>query len=112
MKETPYWWEHAPPTTVETPTVPTRADVAVIGSGYTGLSAALTLARALVFEPSLVLMDEPLGALDKKLREQMQIEIKLLHERLGPTVVYVTHVGNSPCATSSVRPRTASVWPS
>jgi len=46
MKETPYWWEHAPPTTVETPTVPTRADVAVIGSGYTGLSAALTLARA------------------------------------------------------------------
>ena len=36
-------------------------------------------------------MDEPLGALDKKLREQMQIEIKLLHERLGLTVVYVTH---------------------
>ena len=36
-------------------------------------------------------MDEPLGALDKKLREQMQIEIKQLHERLGVTVVYVTH---------------------
>jgi putative spermidine/putrescine transport system ATP-binding protein len=49
------------------------------------------LARALVFEPSLVLMDEPLGALDKKLREHMQIELKLLHERLGLTVLYVTH---------------------
>jgi glycine/D-amino acid oxidase-like deaminating enzyme len=46
MKELPYWWEHAPPTAVETPTLPARVDVAVIGSGYTGLSAALTLARA------------------------------------------------------------------
>ena len=46
MKETPYWWEHAPPKAVETPTLPAQADVAVIGSGYTGLSAALTLARA------------------------------------------------------------------
>jgi glycine/D-amino acid oxidase-like deaminating enzyme len=46
MKEQPYWWEHAPPTAVETPALPARADVAVIGSGYTGLSAALTLARA------------------------------------------------------------------
>lgn len=46
MKEQPYWWEHAPPIAVETPTPPDRADVAVIGAGYTGLSAALTLARA------------------------------------------------------------------
>jgi glycine/D-amino acid oxidase-like deaminating enzyme len=46
MKETPYWWEHAPPTDVETPDLPSQVDVAVIGSGYTGLSAALTLARA------------------------------------------------------------------
>lgn len=46
MKETPYWWEHAPPKAMDTPTLPARADVAVIGSGYTGLSAALTLARA------------------------------------------------------------------
>jgi putative spermidine/putrescine transport system ATP-binding protein len=45
----------------------------------------------LVFEPDLVLMDEPLGALDKQLREQMQYEIKHIHERFGVTVVYVTH---------------------
>jgi putative spermidine/putrescine transport system ATP-binding protein len=56
-----------------------------------GQQQRIALARALVFEPSLVLMDEPLGALDKKLREQMQIEIKLLHERFGLTVLYVTH---------------------
>lgn len=56
-----------------------------------GQQQRVALARALVFEPELVLMDEPLGALDKKLREHMQIEIKHLHERLGVTVVYVTH---------------------
>ena len=44
-----------------------------------------------MFEPKLVLMDEPLGALDKQLREHMQIEIKHIHESLGLTVVYVTH---------------------
>jgi putative spermidine/putrescine transport system ATP-binding protein len=49
------------------------------------------LARALVFEPELVLMDEPLGALDKQLREKMQFEITHLAHRLGITVVYVTH---------------------
>jgi len=49
------------------------------------------VARALVFEPRLVLLDEPLGALDRQLREQMQYELKHLHQRLGVTMVYVTH---------------------
>jgi len=56
-----------------------------------GQQQRIALARALVFDPKLVLMDEPLGALDKQLREHMQFEIKHLHERLGITVVYVTH---------------------
>ena len=56
-----------------------------------GQQQRIALARALVFEPQLVLMDEPLGALDKQLREHMQLEIKQLHARLGVTIVYVTH---------------------
>ncbi len=56
-----------------------------------GQRQRVALARALIFGPSLVLMDEPLGALDKKLREQMQLEISRLHRRLGFTVIYVTH---------------------
>ncbi|GAC1034850.1 polyamine ABC transporter ATP-binding protein [Pseudomonas sp. No.21] len=56
-----------------------------------GQQQRVALARALVFEPQLVLMDEPLGALDKQLREHMQMEIKHIHQRLGVTVVYVTH---------------------
>ncbi len=56
-----------------------------------GQQQRIALGRALVFDPELVLMDEPLGALDKQLREHMQLEIKHIHENLGITVVFVTH---------------------
>jgi putative spermidine/putrescine transport system ATP-binding protein/mannopine transport system ATP-binding protein len=56
-----------------------------------GQQQRVALARALVYNPPLLLMDEPLGALDKNLREEMQLEIKRLQQRVGATVVYVTH---------------------
>ena len=56
-----------------------------------GQQQRVAMARALVSHPRLLLMDEPLGALDKKLREQMQIEIKRIHRSVGTTVIYVTH---------------------
>ncbi len=56
-----------------------------------GQRQRVALARAFVFGPRILLMDEPLSALDKKLREQMQIELKQLHRQLGVTTVYVTH---------------------
>ncbi len=56
-----------------------------------GQRQRVAVARAIVFEPRILLMDEPLSALDKKLRDQMQIELRHLHEKLGMTTVYVTH---------------------
>jgi putative spermidine/putrescine transport system ATP-binding protein len=56
-----------------------------------GQQQRVALARALVFHPSLLLMDEPLGALDKKLREALQLEVMRVSHQLGLTVVYVTH---------------------
>jgi spermidine/putrescine ABC transporter ATP-binding subunit len=56
-----------------------------------GQQQRVAVARALVFQPPVLLMDEPLGALDKKLRQELQIEIKTLHASLGVTIIYVTH---------------------
>lgn len=72
---------------VQLPDVGERPTSALSG----GQQQRIALARCIVYEPSIILMDEPLGALDKKLREQMQLEIKNLHNQLGITVLYVTH---------------------
>ncbi|HEY2608772.1 MAG TPA: ABC transporter ATP-binding protein [Paraburkholderia sp.] len=56
-----------------------------------GQQQRIALARCMVYRPSIILMDEPLGALDKKLRDHMQLEIKRIHRDLGTTIVYVTH---------------------
>ncbi len=56
-----------------------------------GQQQRVALARAIIFHPRVLLMDEPLSALDKNLREQMQIEIRHLHDKLGTTTVSVTH---------------------
>ncbi len=85
------------------PEVAKRVDEALAAVRMSGLDARyprqlsggqqqrIALARALVYRPSLLLMDEPLGALDKKLREEMQSEIKTLQRELGITTLYVTH---------------------
>ena len=72
--------------------------VQLTGMGVRDISAMsggqrqrVALARAFIFSPRILLMDEPLSALDKKLRERMQIELKHLHRQLGVTTVYVTH---------------------
>src|SRR5258707_4379987 len=56
-----------------------------------GQQQRIALARCFAYRPSVILLDEPLGALDKKLREHMQSEIRRLHKELGATFVYVTH---------------------
>lgn len=56
-----------------------------------GQQQRVALARCFVFRPRLILMDEPLGALDKALRENMQLEIRRLHKEFGTTIIYVTH---------------------
>ncbi|MBW6399399.1 ABC transporter ATP-binding protein [Roseomonas sp. HJA6] len=56
-----------------------------------GQQQRVALARCFVYQPALILMDEPLGALDRKLRETMQIEIKRLHRDTGATIIFVTH---------------------
>jgi len=62
-----------------------------VGALSGGQRQRVALARAVVFSPRIVLMDEPLSALDKNLREEMQVEIRHLHRRIGSTTVYVTH---------------------
>jgi putative spermidine/putrescine transport system ATP-binding protein len=56
-----------------------------------GQQQRISIARCIIYKPDLILMDEPLGALDKKLREQMQLEIRRIHTELGITMLYVTH---------------------
>jgi putative spermidine/putrescine transport system ATP-binding protein len=56
-----------------------------------GQQQRVALARCFVYEPALILMDEPLGALDRKLRETLQTEIKRLHRQTGATILFVTH---------------------
>ena len=63
-------------------------DIAALSGGQ---RQRIALARAIVFEPDILIMDEPRPALDKQLRDDMQIELRRLHDRLGLTTIYVTH---------------------
>lgn len=56
-----------------------------------GQQQRVAIARALVNEPEILLLDEPLGALDLKMRQEMQLELKAMHQKLGMTFIYVTH---------------------
>ena len=72
---------------VQLPHVAERLPIELSG----GQQQRIAVARCAVYEPSVIFMDEPLGALDKRLRDQMQLEIKRLHVELGITILYVTH---------------------
>ena len=65
--------------------------VAEISTLSGGQQQRIAIARAIVNEPDILLLDEPLGALDLKMRQEMQLELKSMHERLGITFIYVTH---------------------
>ena len=56
-----------------------------------GRQQRIAIARAIVNEPDILLLDEPLGALDLKMRKEMQLELKAMHDQLGITFIYVTH---------------------
>lgn len=56
-----------------------------------GQQQRIAIARAIVNEPEILLLDEPLGALDLKMRKEMQLELKAMHKELGITFIYVTH---------------------
>jgi putative spermidine/putrescine transport system ATP-binding protein len=73
--------------TVRLPDVASRQPSQLSG----GQQQRIALARAAVYDPRILLMDEPLGALDKNLREEMQFEIKAFHRQIEATIVYVTH---------------------
>ena len=65
-----------------------RRNVATLSGGQ---QQRIAIARALVNEPEILLLDEPLGALDLKMRQEMQYELKDMHDKLGITFIYVTH---------------------
>lgn len=83
-------------------------DLADLGDRYPnqlsgGQQQRVALARALVFRPRIVLLDEPLGTLDKKLREHLQLEIKRIQQELGITMIYVTHDQEEALVMSEIR---------
>ena len=65
-----------------------KRDVSTLSGGQ---QQRIAIARAIVNEPQILLLDEPLGALDSKMRKELQIELKVLHEKSGITFIYVTH---------------------